>query len=374
MDAPVRKIIHVDMDAFYASVEQRDHPELRGRPVIVGGRPEKRGVVAACSYEARAFGVRSAMPSTQAHRLCPHATFLPPRIAHYAHVSREIRAIFRTVTDLVEPLSLDEAYLDVTENKLGEPLAGKLARHLRSEIKRVTGLTASAGVGPSKLVAKIASDVHKPDGLCVVPPDEVVAFLGPLPVSRLWGVGPATTRRLAELGIKTVADVRARSVQQLQQKLGSYGEHLARLAWGDDRRAVVSHRAPKSRGSETTFAEDVSDLSVLCETLHGLATDVAADLSRLSVRARTATLKVRYADFKTITRSRTFDDPFEDAATLYRAVRELLFALADPVLPPVRLLGVSAHSLVGPGEPEQLSLRFDGPHEVRSLGATGEPR
>jgi len=366
MSAPLRKIIHVDMDAFYASVEQRDHPELRGRPVIVGGRPEARGVVAACSYEARAFGVRSAMPSTQAHRLCPHAAFLPPRIGHYANVSREIREIFRTVTDLVEPLSLDEAYLDVSTNKLGEPLAGKLARHVRREIKRLTGLTASAGVGPSKLVAKIASDVNKPDGLCVVPPDEVVAFLGPLPVSRLWGVGPATARRLGELGIKTVADVRGCAPVLLEQKLGRYGEVLLRLSWGDDPRPVESTRQRKSCGSETTFPDDVSDLSALCETLHTLASEVADDLTRVDLRARTVTLKLRYADFKTLTRSRTFDVPFEDGAALYRAVRDLLFVEAEGGLAPVRLLGVSASSLMGPGDPEQLSLPFDDAHDARS--------
>ncbi|MDB4977746.1 MAG: polymerase [Myxococcaceae bacterium] len=346
------------MDAFYASVEQRDRPELRGRPVCVGGSPEKRGVVAACSYEARKYGIHSAMPASQAYRLCPSATFLRPRFELYGQISKQIRAIFHTVTDRVEPLSLDEAYLDVTENKLAEPLAGKLARHLRAEIKRSTGLTASAGVGPCKLVAKIASDVNKPDGLCVVPPDEVADFLAPLPITRLWGVGPATARRLAELNIKTIADVRSIPLPLLEQKLGRYGEVLARLSWGDDSRAVHSSRVPKSRGSETTFQHDISDPSELCETLEGLADDVAADLSGQDLRARTATLKLRYADFKTITRSRTFESPIPDAASLYRATRELMFAALDERDAPVRLLGVSASSFALKGEPEQLLLRF----------------
>jgi DNA polymerase IV len=329
--------------------------------VIVGGRPEARGVVAACSYEARAFGVHSAMPALQAYRLCPTATFLRPRMEHYAQISREVRAIFHVVTDRVEPLSLDEAYLDVSENKLSEPLAGKLAKHLRAEIKRLTGLTASAGVGPCKLVAKIASDVNKPDGLCIVAPDDVADFLAPLPVTRLWGVGPATARRLGELNIKTVADVRSCPLLLLEQKLGRYGEVLARLSWGDDTRPVQSSRVPKSRGSETTFQEDVHDLSQLCETLQGLADGVAAELSGLDLRARTATLKLRYADFKTITRSRTFEAPIlvsDGSAALYRIVRELLFAALDERDAPVRLLGVSTSSFATPGEPQQLRLRF----------------
>ena len=349
------------MDAFYASVEQRDRPELRGRPVCVGGSPEKRGVVAACSYEARKFGIHSAMPAAQAFRLCPSATFLRPRFALYAEISREVRAIFATVTDLVEPLSLDEAYLDVSENKLSEPLAGKLAKHLRSEIKRLTGLTASAGVGPCKLVAKIASDVNKPDGLCVVPPDEVAAFLAPLPITRLWGVGPATAKRLAELNIHTIADVRTISPALLEQRLGRYGAVLARMAWGDDDRAVHSSRLPKSRGSETTFAEDIIDPSELCEVLEGLAEHVAADLTGQDLRARTATMKLRYADFKTITRSRTFEAPIpvsDGGAGLYRTARELMFLALDERHAPVRLLGVSASSFALPGQPEQLWLRF----------------
>lgn len=347
------------MDAFYASVEQRDHPELRGRPVVVGGKPGARGVVAACSYEARAFGVHSAMPTTRAAHLCPTAVFMPPRMAHYVSVSREVREIFRQVTDRVEPLSLDEAYLDVTQNKFDEPLAGKLARYLKDEIKRRTGLTASAGVGPNKLVAKIASDVNKPDGLLVVPPLAVPEFLAPLPVSRLWGVGPKTAARLAELNIKTVADVRRVGVGLLEQKLGKYGPFLAELAWGNDPRAVEQSREAKSRGSETTFAEDEWSVSALCQTLQGLCAEVAAELQSMELRGRTVTLKVRYADFTTITRSRSIQRPFQDAAMLYGLAKELLVSSTDAGSRSVRLLGVSVGSLIRAGAPEQLWLPLD---------------
>jgi DNA polymerase IV len=357
----VRTILHVDMDAFYASVEQRDDPSLRGRPVIVGGRPDSRGVVAACSYEARKYGVHSAMPSVTAGRLCPQAVFVRPRMAHYVAVSREIRAIFQEVSELVEPLSLDEAYLDVTENKLGMQEAAELAQWIRARIRARTGLTASAGAGPCKLVAKIASDVNKPDGLCVVRPDEVADFLAPLPVTRLWGVGPATAKRLAELGIKTVADVRLRSLPQLESRLGRYGELLLRLAWGDDQREVHSHRVRKSRGSETTFAHDIRDLSDLCEALMQQCEEIAGELAASHTRARTATLKLRYANFKTITRSRTFDEPFDDARLLYRAARELLFHGTEAGQQPVRLIGVSVSGLIAEGEPEQLTLPFLSP-------------
>jgi DNA polymerase-4 len=354
----LRKIIHVDMDAFYASVEQRDDPSLRGRPVIVGGRPDARGVVAACSYEARTFGIRSAMPSAHAKRLCPDAVFLRPRMQHYAEISRQIRAIFATVSDRIEPLSLDEAYLDVSENKLHEPLAGRLARYLKQEIKRVTGLTASAGVGPCKLVAKIASDVNKPDGLCIVRPEEVADFLAPLPVTRLWGVGPKTAQRLSELGIRSVADVRSASPDELERRLGRYGELLRRLSWGDDARPVESRREAKSRGNETTFQHDVVDLTELCETLHALCEELFGQLDGRDLRPRTATLKLRYADFQTITRSRSLDEPLRSGEQLYRLARELLFTATEAHVRPVRLIGVAVSSFASPGDPEQLSLDF----------------
>jgi DNA polymerase-4 len=354
-----RKIIHVDMDAFYASVEQRDRPELRGRPVIVGGRPEGRGVVAACSYEARVFGVRSAMPAVRAHRLCPQAVFVPPRMGHYVEISRQIRAIFREVTELVEPLSLDEAYLDVTHNQLNEPLASKLARHLKEEIKRVTGLTASAGVGPNKLVAKIASDVRKPDGLMVVPPEDVLDFLAPLPVGRLWGVGPKTGERLAALGIKTVADVRRIDTALLEQLLGKYGPFLSKLAFGDDPRIVQPHRERKSRGSETTFVEDVASLSELCGTLSALCRELAGDLEDSGQKARTVTLKLRYGDFTTITRSRSLPRGVSEPEELLEVARDLLLGSTEAATRPVRLIGVSTSNFVGQADSEQLELPFE---------------
>jgi DNA polymerase-4 len=353
-----RKIIHVDMDAFYASVEQRDRPELRGRPVIVGGPPGSRGVVAACSYEARAFGVRSAMPSTRAHRLCPHAVFVPPRMSHYVAVSREIRSVFNEVTDRVEPLSLDEAYLDVTSNHHHEPLAGKLARWLREQIAQRTGLTASAGVGPSKLVAKIASDINKPNGMTIVPPHEVAAFLEPLPVSRLWGVGPKSAARLADLGIGTVRDVRNADVNLLEQRFGSFGPWLARLAWGDDQREVVTSRVAKSRGSETTFASDLCGLSPMLEVLASLVHDVADDLTRAQTRARTLTLKVRYDDFTTVTRRRTLLEATRDERALLDVASTLLVTSTHARERPVRLLGVSSSGFVPDSAPQQLSLAF----------------
>jgi DNA polymerase-4 len=356
--AETRKIIHVDMDAFYASVEQRDRPELRGRPVIVGGRPGMRGVVAACSYEARVFGVRSAMPTTRAQRLCPDAVFVPPRMSRYVEVSRQIRAIFSRITERVEPLSLDEAFLDVTENALGEPLAGKLARLVKAEILRETGLTASAGVGPNKLVAKIASDVNKPDGLMIVPPADVAAFLAPLSASRLWGVGPKTAERLASLGIKTVSDVRGADVALLERQLGRYGAFLSRLAWGDDTREVESRRERKSRGSETTFLEDVSSVTELCATLHELCAELAADLGSADLTARTLTLKLRYGDFTTITRSRSVPRAMKEADNMLELARELLLHGTEAGARSVRLIGVSLSNFVDPHEPEQLWLPY----------------
>jgi DNA polymerase-4 len=354
MAGPPRKIIHVDMDAFYASVEQRDDPRLSGRPVVVGGQPNSRGVVAACSYEARAFGVRSAMPTSKAARLCPEAVFVRPRMSRYVEVSRQIRELFHGVTDLVEPLSLDEAYLDVTQNHLGEPMAGRIARDLRQAIKQRTGLTASAGVGPSKLVAKIASDVNKPDGLCIVPPADVLDFLAPLPVTRLWGVGPKTAERLAELNLRTVADIRRVEPQLLERKLGRYGPFLYGMAFGEDARVVETGRAPKSRGSETTFAQDVVDLETLLETLGGLCAEVADELGKSELRARTITLKLRYADFTTITRSRSVTQAVRDAEGVLATARDLLLQHTEAGARPVRLIGVSAGTLLSADVPEQL--------------------
>ena len=303
--APTRKIVHVDMDAFYASVEQRDRPELRGRPVVVGGDPQGRGVVAAASYEARRFGIHSAMPCAQARRRCPAAVFLRPDFARYKETSQAIQAIFHEVTDLVEPLSLDEAYLDVTENDWGEALAGKVALRLKRRIREELALTASAGVGPNKLIAKIASDLDKPDGLVIIPPDQALDFLAALPVRRLWGVGPATARRLEELGAADVTGLRRIPQPELVKHFGRHGAWLYRIARGDDSRPVSPERVAKSRSAETTFPEDITDRAQLVAALEGLAERVGRSLGRLDRSGRTVVLKVRYDDFVTVTRSKT---------------------------------------------------------------------
>jgi DNA polymerase-4 len=370
VQGPARKIIHVDMDAFYASVEQRDRPELCGKPLIVGGDPRGRGVVAACSYEARRFGVRSAMPAAQAKRLCPDALFVPPRMARYAEASAQIRDVFRRFSERVEPLSLDEAYLDVTDDLARAPAvscsraeprasAGRLAALIKQEIKLRTGLTASAGVGPCKLVAKIASDLGKPDGLLVVRPEQVLEFLAPLPVTRLWGVGPATAGRLQALGVKTVADVRRIDLVLLQQRFGKYGAVLLRLAHGDDPRPVALRERPKRRGSETTFAEDVLSLSALREVLSEQCAGVAHALERAGLRARTVTLKLRYHDFTTITRSRSLPGASAHApGALFHVAEELLSGATQAGQRPVRLIGVAAGGLLSSAEPQQLSLAW----------------
>lgn len=342
------------MDAFYSSVEERDRPELKGQPIVVGGSPDGRGVVAAASYAARAYGIRSAMPASKARRLCPSAIFLRPDFAKYQAESKRIRAIFEEVTDRIEPLSLDEAYLDVTENKWGEPKAGRIAARIKARIRETTGLTASAGVGPSKLVAKLASDHDKPDGLVIVPPERVDAFLLPMPIRRVWGVGPKTAERLKALGIETVADLRSQSVERLSEELGRYGEQLWELAHGRDDRPVVDHREPKSRGQEVTLERDELDLGALGSWIDRHARRIADDLRRRGLFGRTVTLKIRYATFRTVTRSRTLPEPTDDAARIAEVARGLLPA-TDAGRRPVRLIGVSVSHLE-PGGPPQLPL------------------
>jgi len=348
------------MDAFYASVEIRERPELRGRPVIVGGSPDGRGVVCSASYEARRFGVRSAMACSRAAKICPEAEFVYPNFDLYSQVSREIRQVFHEVTDLVEPLSLDEAYLDVTSNKQSEKLAGKIAQWIRAEIVSRTGLTASAGVAPNKLVAKIASDLKKPNGLTIVPPERVLEVLAPLSVGRLWGVGPKTEERLNELGYFKVDDLRRSSREVLRAQLGGFGEELWNQAHGRDDRAVDPHDDPKSRGSETTFSEDVREIGKLLDVLDRLAEDVASDLARLGRPARTITVKIRYSNFETITRSQTLFRPTAQARTIAKTARELLFRDTEVGQRPVRLLGISASGLVSADDgPEQLWLDLE---------------
>jgi DNA polymerase-4 len=346
----MRRILHIDMDAFYASVEQRDKPALRGLPVAVGGDPSQRGVVAAASYEARAFGVRSAMPMARAVRLCPSLVIVRPDFARYRAVSDAVFEIFRASTSLVEPLSLDEAYLDVTENAWGIGLGREVARRLKSEIRTATGLTASAGVAPNKFLAKIASAWKKPDGLTVIAPERVEQFLQKLPVDALWGVGPVTAKRLRERGIERLVDIRSAAPAVLREVVGSQTEWLRNLADGIDVRPVEPYRSVKSSGSENTFSKDLTDLQEIRQAVDEMARANAKWLDRKRLLCRTVTLKVRYSDFTTITRSHTHHPPtrsVDDIAA--RAVS--LVDKTEAGERPVRLLGVSVHNLVDPTEP-----------------------
>jgi DNA polymerase-4 len=351
---PQRKIIHVDMDAFYASVEQRDNPELRGKPVAVGG--QVRGVVTAASYEARIFGVRSAMPSVTARRRCPELIFVKPRFDAYREVSHQIRAIFLDYTPLVEPLSLDEAYLDVTEDLKGIGIATTIAQEIRARIREETGLTASAGVSYNKFLAKLASDQNKPDGLFVIRPGQGEAFVATLPVGRFHGVGPATGARMKRLGIETGGDLRARSLPFLQAHFGKAGPYYYWLARGIDERPVRADRIRKSVGAETTFPVDLVDLAAMREELLPLIGKVWDTCARGGIAGRTVTLKVKFADFQIITRSRTFAAPVPGREDFARIGLELLAAIF-PLPKGVRLLGITLSQLVGEDDPEpQLRL------------------
>jgi DNA polymerase-4 len=351
----MRRIVHIDMDAFYASVEQRDRPELRGRAVVVGGDPGKRGVVAAASYEARAFGVRSAIPMSRAVRLCPDLVIVPPDFAKYRTVSKQVFDLYRSVTPLVEPLSLDEAYLDVTENAWSEPLGMNVARRLKDGIREATGLTASAGVAPNKFLAKIASGWKKPDGLTVIAPERMETFLQGLPVDALWGVGPVTAQKLRARGIEKLVDVRAANLDLLRETVGSLADWLQQLANGIDDRAVEPNQEPKSSGSENTFARDLTDLAEIRAEIDGMARDAASWLTRRALFARTVTIKVRYNDFTTLTRSHTAPPTRDEASIAARAVA--LLDRTDAGRRPVRLLGVSVHNLCesdSPAPPEEV--------------------
>jgi DNA polymerase-4 len=351
-----RRIVHVDMDAFYASVEQRDDPGLRGRPVAVGGQPDRRGVVAAASYEARAFGVRSAMSMARAVRLCPSLAIVRPDFARYQAASAAVFAIFREVTPLVEPLSLDEAYLDVTENAWSEPLATTVARRLKERIRAETELTASAGVAPNKFLAKIASGWRKPDGLTVIGPDRIEAFLQKLPVDALWGVGPITARKLRARGIERLVDVRAVEPDELRQTVGSLADWLRQLASGIDDRPVVPHRESRSSGTESTYPEDLTDIDRIRGEVSGMASDAARWLAKKALLARTVTIKVRYSDFSTITRSHTAAPTRIEPAIAARAVQ--LLERTEAGRRPVRLLGVSVHNFCADAEPRGGSDRL----------------
>jgi DNA polymerase-4 len=341
----MRRILHIDMDAFYASVEQRDDPALRGKPVAVGGQPNSRGVVAAASYEARAFGVRSAMSMSKAVRLCPQLMIVRPDFARYKAASDKVFSIFREVTPLVEPLSLDEAYLDVTENAWGETLATPVAREVKRRIRAETGLTASAGVAPNKFLAKIASGWKKPDGLTVISPDRIEPFLQQLPVDALWGVGPVTAKKLRARGIERLVDVRTVEIDALRAAVGSLADWLRQLANGEDDRPVVPNREAKSSGSENTYPEDLHDLDAIRAEIAEMATHAVSWLARKQLLARTVTIKVRYSDFTTVTRSHSAPPARDEADVIARAV--CLLDKTDAGARPVRLLGVSVHNFCG---------------------------
>lgn len=353
-----RKIIHCDMDAFFASVEQHDNPRLRGKPVVVGGDPKSRAVVAAASYEARKYGIKSAISCAKAYRLCPETIFVKPNFSRYCEVSEQIRSIFESVTSLVEPLSLDEAYLDVTENKLGEPIAQKIALYLKDQIFKVTGLTASAGVASNKFIAKIASDLQKPNGLTVIPPHRVDEFLKTLPVEKMWGVGPVTAKSLHALGLRTAGDIRRISVQIMEKEFGTYGPFLHGLANGIDTRPVETGGEPKSRGTETTFERDVLDTEILFKTIRTQALEVSEILEELQFLARTVTLKIKYSDFKSITRSKTLINPTDNIEYISRTACDLLLQSTEAGNRPIRLIGITVSNFVGPDEPLQLWFDF----------------
>ena len=360
--APRRKVLHIDMDAFYASVEQRDDPALRGRPVVVAWRGA-RSVVCAASYEARKFGVRSAMPAVRAERLCPQAVFVPPDFVRYKAVSRQVREIFARHTDLIEPLSLDEAYLDVTATKTGLPSATATAEAIRAAIREETALTASAGVAPNKFLAKIASDWNKPDGLFVIKPHQVEAFLAPLPVGRLPGVGKVMERKLAELGVALVADLRALGALALEQRFGRWGRRLHELSQGIDEHPVEPERPTLQISSEDTFAEDLP-LEALDEDIRRLAEKTwdgyRRELQRTPGRiARTVVLKLKTADFRILTRSLTAAQPPAGADELARIAAALRGRVELPAQTRYRLVGVGLSGFVREDEAPPQSDLFD---------------
>jgi len=354
-----RRIVHVDLDAFYASVEQRDFPDrYAGEPIAVGGNPPK-GVVKAASYEARPYGVHSAQPAIEADRQCPDLIFVPPRMEVYQEESRRIRKILRRYTDLIEPLSLDEAYLDVTAPKKGPPSGTLIAKRIREEIYEETGLTASAGVGPSKFVAKVASDQDKPDGLTVVRPEEQIGFIAGLPIGDFHGIGPVTEEKMQEMGIETGADLQETSEKTLRRRFGKRGGHFKRLAMGEDDRPVKPDRERKSVGAERTFSDDISGPEEMLSRLEPIAGRVSGRLESAGRKGRTITLKLKSHDHEVSTRQTTLRRAVRSEPALMRLAKRLL-QRPHPPEEPVRLLGLSVSSLTGGEEGgEQLELEFD---------------
>jgi DNA polymerase-4 len=353
-DQPIRRILHCDMDCFYAAVHTRDDPSLEGKPVVVGGDPSGRGVVAAANYEARKYGIRSAMPAAQARRLCADTIFLRPDFKRYREESQHIFAIYRDYTPIIQPLSLDEAFLDVSEHLGNFGSATSVADDIRRRVRSERRLTVSIGVAANKLVAKIASDFRKPDGLTVVRPHEVEAFLAPLPVRRLYGIGPAAERTLHEMGITTIEELRELSIDRLMARFGQWGRVLWERVRGIDDRPVHTSRERKSLSTERTFADNIKDIEEIDRVLAAMADEVSKGLEKRRLAASTITVKARYPDFTTPTRSHTLPVPTSDAATIAAVARELI-RRTDAADQSVRLLGVGASNLV-PGELGQLEL------------------
>ena len=359
------------MDAFYASIEQLDHPEYKGRPVIVGADPKAgkgRGVVAACSYEARKFGIRSALPISRAWKLCPQGVYVRPRMNRYVGVSQQVMEVFRRYSDLVEPLSIDEAFLDITGSVALLGPADEIARSIKKAIREATGMTASVGLAPNKFLAKIASDLKKPDGLVVLQEDDVDQFLRDLPISRLWGVGPKTEARLHEMGFRTIGQLASASRESLVRTLGSLGEHLYQLSHGKDDRQVVPDWERKSVGTETTFDEDTDDRDLLLRTILELSDHVAERLRKDEYRARKVTLKLRYSNFSTHTKQHSLDRLIQTGDEIAAVARQLFSQF--PLNRKIRLIGVSAGDLHrGREDPEQLTL-FATSNPKEKLGHT----
>lgn len=344
-----RKIIHIDMDAFFAAVEQRDFPQYLNKPLIVGGQPDSRGVVATCNYEARKYGIHSAMPSSQAYRLCPQAIFVKPRFSAYKEASAQIRKIFSDYTELFEPLSLDEAYLDVTGLEIYQGSATRIAQAIKNDIKRQTRLTASAGVSYNKFLAKMASDINKPDGLFLITPEQGAEFVETLPVRKFHGIGKATSRKMQALGIETGYDLKQCTLAFLQQHFGKSAQHYYNISRGIDHRPVNNHRISKSVGVETTFQQDISAQQTISEQLQDLLQQALKKLADKKMEAHTLTVKIKYHDFVQITRSRTLTEAIQQSSTVNAVIDELL-STTDIGQRKVRLLGITLSSLQNPSQ------------------------
>jgi len=357
----IRKIIHIDMDAYFAAVEQRDNPDLKGKPVVVGGRPDSRGVVATCSYEARKFGIHSAMPSSTAFRLCPDAIFVRPRIDAYKKITEQVHEIFHEYTDIIEPLSLDEAYLDVTENKKGISSATIIAREIKKKIFKKTGITASAGVSYNKFIAKVASDYNKPDGITVIPPEKADQFIEILPIGKFYGVGKVTEKKMIDLGIKTGKDLKKISKNDLIKYFGKPGLYYYYIARGIDLSPVNPERIQKSIGREVTFSEDITDMKLIIKILSDISENVEKILKKNSKNGYTITLKVKYFDFKSVTRSVTLHEAVCQSTEIMKHIKGLIMK-TEAGNKKVRLLGITVSNFekpdLTPQNDQQLNLPF----------------